>query len=261
MASGTLLAAQTTAKPATTAKTTAHPAATHATATHAATPALPAGITPVKAPFKTAFALRYQDVTVGTGPLAEPNKVYKVAYTGWLASDGRKFDASADHPPSPILDKNLQVVKDEDGKPKTEAGQPIVFPQGFGRVIPGWDQGFEGMHVGGKRRIFIPWQLAYGAKGKPSGDPKNPGIPAKADLIFDVELVDMLEMPAPPQHPAGHPGALPAGHPPVSSAPAPAAPATAAPAAAAPAAPAAKVPEAKAPAATATPATPPAQSK
>ena len=233
MASGTLLAAQTTAKPATTAKTTTHAAATHATAAHA-TAALPAGIAPVKAPVKTAFLLRYQDITVGTGPLAEPNKVYKVAYTGWIASDGRKFDASVDHPASPILDKNLQVVKGEDGKPKTEAGQPIVFPQGFGRVIPGWDQGFEGMHVGGKRRIFIPWQLAYGAKGKPSGDPKNPGIPAKADLIFDVELVDMLEMPAPPQRPMPPAGIHPPATKPDAAKPAPAASAPATPAAAAP---------------------------
>jgi peptidylprolyl isomerase len=117
---------------------------------------------------KTAFALKYQDIEVGTGPLAEPLKLYKVKYTGWLAADGKKFDSSEDHP----------------GK------EPIQFPQGRGRVIPGWDQGFEGMKIGGKRRIFIPWQLAYGAAGR------APVIPGKSDLVFDVELVDVTDMPA-----------------------------------------------------------------
>ncbi|WP_420238601.1 FKBP-type peptidyl-prolyl cis-trans isomerase [Telmatobacter bradus] len=274
MASGTLLVAQTTAKPATstTAKTATH------TVTHTAVKStLPPGVPPVKGLLKTAFSLRYQDVIVGSGPLAESNKLYKVAYTGWLAADGTKFDASADHPASPVYDNTMQVIKGDDGKPKTEAGQPIVFPQGFGRVIPGWDQGFEGMHIGGKRRLFVPYQLAYGAKGKPSNDPKHPGIPAKADLIFDIELVDVMDMPAPPAHPApvsrpgsmpmGHPGALPMGHAPVGMTPAPAAAAgtTAATPVATPAKPAASAtPATTAPAtaapAAAVPATP-AQSK
>lgn len=197
----TVAAAQTATK-------TAPKAAAHSA--HAAVRStLPTGIPPVKALTKTVFALRYQDVKIGTGPVAEPNKLYKVAYTGWLASDGRKFDSSYDHPATPVIDeKTGQPVKDADGKVKTAAAQPIIFPQGFGRVIPGWDQGFEGMRVGGKRRLFIPYQLAYGAKGRPTGDPKNPGIPAKADLIFDIELVEVFdfpkpaEPPAPPAHPA-----------------------------------------------------------
>jgi peptidylprolyl isomerase len=78
----------------------------------------------------------------------------------------------------------------------------LSFPQGYGRLIPGWDQGFYGMKIGGKRRLFIPWQLAYGAKGRVTGDPKNPGIPAMADLIFDVELVDVTDLPLPANHPA-----------------------------------------------------------
>lgn len=146
----------------------------------------------------TLAVLRYQDLVVGTGPLAVPHKFYRVAYTGWLAADGHKFDASTDHPAQPVIDHNLQLVKGEDGKPKMEAGQPFLFPQGFGKTVPGFDAGFDGMHVGGKRRLYIPYQLAYGAEGKPTGDPGNPGIPPKADLIFDVELVDMFDLPKQP---------------------------------------------------------------
>ncbi|PMY18315.1 peptidylprolyl isomerase, partial [Pseudomonas sp. FW305-3-2-15-A-R2A1] len=83
------------------------------------------------------YALRYIDIEVGTGPLAETRKFYTVHYTGWL-TDGTKFDSSHDHP----------------------GGEPIVFPYGGRRVIPGWDTGFEGMHIGGKRRLYIPYQLA-----------------------------------------------------------------------------------------------------
>jgi peptidylprolyl isomerase len=174
---------------------------------------LPAGVPAVKGIVKTAFSLRYQEIKIGAGAVAEPNKIYKVHYTGWLAADGRKFDSSYDHPRPPVLDKDGKPVLDADGKPKQGEAQPINFPQGYGRVIPGWDQGFEGMKIGGKRRLFIPYQLAYGAKGRPTGDPKNPGIPAKADMIFDVELVDVVEM----QMPANHPGmsgmnGMPGGH-------------------------------------------------
>lgn len=155
-----------------------HTAATHHTAT--ATSKIPhvPGIP------RTLYALKYIDITIGKGPLAEPQKWYTVHYTGWLP-DGTKFDSSYDHP----------------GK------QPITFPYGAHRVIYGWDTGFEGMHVGGKRRLFIPYQLAYGAMGRP------PKIPAKAELIFDVELVAQSdtppEAPRPPQ-PQSQPQAAPA---------------------------------------------------
>jgi peptidylprolyl isomerase len=83
-------------------------------------------------------------------------------------------------------------------------------------VIAGWEVGFEGMKVGGKRRLFIPYQLAYGELGHPTNDPKNPGIPAKADMIFDVELVDVMEMQMPTNHPGmggmNGMGGMPAGH-------------------------------------------------
>jgi peptidylprolyl isomerase len=163
---------------------------------------LPPGVPPVHAPLKTAFSLRYQDIRIGTGAEAEPNKMYKVQYTGWLASDGHKFDSSYDHK-GPVVDKDAKPELDADGKPKM-AAQPLSFPQGFGRLIPGFDQGFTGMKVGGKRRLFIPWQLAYGARGRPGPNAANPGIPPKADLIFDIELVDQSELEM--QMPGGHPG-------------------------------------------------------
>jgi peptidylprolyl isomerase len=128
---------------------------------------------------KTTYTLAYIDTVVGTGPLAQPGKFYTVHYTGYLL-DGTKFDSSVDR------------------------GQPITFPYGQHRVIAGWDTGFEGMHIGGKRRLFIPYELAYGANGHP------PAIPAKAELVFDVEFIaqgDEMPKPTPPvvQHPAAKP--------------------------------------------------------
>ena len=264
MAGAITAGAQTTAKPPAPAAAKAKPAVTAATATKPATGAkpaaaagatdkLPAGIPVVPGVKKVAFSLRYQEIKIGTGPDAVSNKMYKVNYTGWLGNngrddDGKKFDSSADHR-APVTDKDGKPVLDADGKPKLGDPQPIAFPQGFGRVIPGWDQGFNGMKIGGKRRLFIPWQLAYGAQGRIGPDPAHPVIPAKADLIFDVELVDITEMPMPPNHPGmggmpgghpggpggappsgapGQPGAHPAGHPATPDASAPAAPAASA---------------------------------
>jgi peptidylprolyl isomerase len=212
-------AAQTPAKPATTAKssTAAKPGVATTRTGTAAGPRLPPGVPPGRGLVRTAFSLRYQDIKVGTGALAEPGKLYHVQYTGWLASDGTKFDSSYDHA-APEMDKDGKPVNGPDGKPKMGEPQPFVFPQGRGRLIPGWDQGFEGMHIGGKRRLFIPYQLAYGAMGRP------PKIPAKSDLIFDIELLDITEMPAQPQQqpgmrmmpqrPAGAPGTATPGAPP-----------------------------------------------
>jgi peptidylprolyl isomerase len=116
---------------------------------------------------KTTYSLAYIDTVVGTGPLAVPGKYYTVHYTGYLA-DGTKFDSSVDR------------------------GEPITFPYGKHRVIEGWDTGFEGMHVGGKRRLYIPYQLGYGDAGRP------PVIPAKAELVFDVQFIAQGdEMPTP----------------------------------------------------------------
>ena len=201
--------AQSTVKPAThsakPAGTAARPAVTHPAAATTSSVKLPPGVPPATAPVITAFSLRYQDIKIGTGADAEPRKIYKVHYTGWLAADGHKFDSSYDHPGQPVMDKDGNMERDEKGEVKLSGPQPISFPQGMGRVIPGFDQGFTGMKVGGKRRIFIPWQLAYGALGRPGPDASNPGIPPKADLIFDIELVDQSEMTMPTNHPMINP--------------------------------------------------------
>jgi peptidylprolyl isomerase len=192
------------------AQTSATPAPKPATATAAKKPGtatatgikLPPGVAPVRGVLKTAFALRYQDVKIGTGASAEPGKLYKVHYTGYLASDGTKFDSSYERR-TPERDKDGKPVMGPDGKPKMGEPhpEPIQFPQGRRGVIPGWDQGFAGMKVGGKRRLFIPYQLAYGDMGRP------PVIPPKSDLIFDIELLEQTDMPA--QGMPGMPGGRP----------------------------------------------------
>lgn len=154
-------------------------------------------------------ALRYQDIEVGKGALAEAGKQYKIFYTGYRASDGKIFDSTDLHPRPPVLDKDGKPVMGEDGKPEQGPVQPMPFVQGEGRTIPGFDQGFVDMHVGGKRRIFIPWQMGYGTRSMPDRGPEHPGIPAKSDLIFDVTLVDMSDAPAPQAHPGMMPGMQP----------------------------------------------------
>jgi peptidylprolyl isomerase len=236
----------TTSKPATASKTptTSKPAATGASAK------LPPGVPVVRGVVKTAFSLRYEDIKIGAGKEAEPSKIYKVHYTGWLAADGHKFDSSYDHR-APVMGADGKPDSGEDGKPKLGDPQPISIPQGFGRVIPGFDQGFNGMRIGGKRRLFIPWQLAYGARGRPGPDPAHPGIPPMADLIFDIELVDVSDLQLPANHPGmgGMPGGAPMRMP--NPGALPTAPAT-------PAAPATPIP-AVTPTTPPTPATPPAE--
>ena len=179
LASATAAMAQTSPAPARSGArrpaSTAPKSASAATTSPAANPAdNPPDVPSVTGSPKPLYALRYVDIAVGNGPVAVPEKYYTVRYTGWT-TDGKKFDSSDDHP----------------GK------EPITFPYGAHRVIYGWDTGFEGMHVGGKRRLYIPYQLAYGESGRP------PVIPAKADLIFDLELVGMSDTPpAPPPPPA-----------------------------------------------------------
>jgi peptidylprolyl isomerase len=203
-------------------------ARTSGTARSTATSTLPPGIPRIAhGPLTTAFSLRYEDIKVGTGPVAEPNKFYKVAYTGWLAATGVKFDASADHPAQPIFGHDGKPEMGPDGKPKMESGQPMIFPQGMGKLIPGFDQGFTGMRIGGKRRLFIPWQLAYGTRDMPARGPDHPGIPPKSDLIFDVELVDVMDIPMPPARPGAgiSPGGAAGRIPPHPATPPPATPA------------------------------------
>lgn len=110
----------------------------------------------------TDTGLTYAILKEGAGAVAEDGQDVAVHYTGWLKSNGEKFDSS--------LDRN----------------DPIHFPLGRGGVIPGWDQGVKGMKVGEKRQLVIPSALGYGSAGTPGGP-----IPPDADLIFDVELVDV----------------------------------------------------------------------
>ncbi|MGD0730504.1 MAG: FKBP-type peptidyl-prolyl cis-trans isomerase [Terracidiphilus sp.] len=255
-ASAAAASAQGPVKAAAPAATPTKPASTAAKSTAATAGKLPPGIPVYRVPRKTEFSLQYQDVKIGTGAEAEPNKLYKVHYTGWRAADGVKFDSSYDHPGQPLKDKDGKPVLGPDGKAATGPAQPYTFPQGMGGgrgPFPGFDQGFEGMKVGGKRRLFVPWELAYGNHAIPDRGVGHPGIPAKSDLIFDVELVDMTDMPAQPNRPGMPPGAhpMPGAMPPHPGAP-PAQPGkgAAAPPTAAPGAPAT-------PATSAKPATPP----
>ena len=108
--------------------------------------------------------LHYKEVKLGTGDEAIAGKTVEVHYTGWLdekGQKGKKFDSSVDR------------------------GTPFKFPLGAGRVIQGWDEGVAGMKVGGKRTLMIPAKLGYGARGA------GGVIPPNANLIFDVELLDV----------------------------------------------------------------------
>jgi FKBP-type peptidyl-prolyl cis-trans isomerase len=104
--------------------------------------------------------LKIEDEVVGTGPEIKAGQTAVVHYTGWL-TDGTKFDSSKDR------------------------GQPFPFKLGAGQVIKGWDQGVQGMHVGGKRKLTIPPQLGYGSQGA------GGVIPPNATLVFEVELLDI----------------------------------------------------------------------
>ena len=138
-------------------------------ATHTATPETsgpkaakpPAPAQTAAAEITTASGLKYQDLVVGNGPLAEDGMQVTVNYTGWL-TDGTKFDSSLD-----------------------PGSQPLPLVLGAGQVIRGWDEGLKGMRVGGKRKLTIPPDLAYGSKGAAGGV-----IPPNATLVFEVELLN-----------------------------------------------------------------------
>jgi peptidylprolyl isomerase len=105
----------------------------------------------------TKSGLKFKELKEGNGAAATRGDIVSVHYTGTL-TDGKKFDSSLD------------------------SGKPFEFKLGAGQVIAGWEEGVAGMKVGGKRKLMIPFKLAYGEKG--SGP-----IPPKADLIFEVELL------------------------------------------------------------------------
>jgi FKBP-type peptidyl-prolyl cis-trans isomerase FkpA len=111
----------------------------------------------------TDSGLQYEDLTTGEGAEAKAGQHVTVHYTGWLRNDdgskGNKFDSSKDR------------------------NDPFRFSLGGGQVIRGWDEGVQGMKIGGLRRLTIPANLGYGARGA------GGAIPPNATLIFDVELL------------------------------------------------------------------------
>ena len=112
----------------------------------------------------TPSGLQYEDTTVGTGATAAAGQYVSVHYTGWLYQDGvkgAKFDSSKDR------------------------RAPFAFDLGAGRVIAGWDEGVQGMQVGGTRVLVIPPELGYGPRGA------GGVIPLNATLMFEVELLSV----------------------------------------------------------------------
>lgn len=106
----------------------------------------------------TPSGLIIEDLEAGSGDEAVAGKKVTVHYTGWL-TDGKKFDSSKDR------------------------GDPFSFPLGARHVIAGWDEGVQGMKIGGRRKLTIPPQLGYGARGA------GGVIPPNATLVFEVELL------------------------------------------------------------------------
>jgi len=110
----------------------------------------------------TKSGLKYIDQKVGSGDVAMKGNTVSVHYTGWFYTEGKrgaKFDSS--------LDRKM----------------PFEFKLGARQVIPGWDEGVEGMKVGGKRELIIPPDLGYGPRGMPGI------IPPNSTLNFEVELL------------------------------------------------------------------------
>ncbi len=110
----------------------------------------------------TASGLVIEELVSGSGDEAVPGKLVVVHYTGWL-TDGTKFDSSHDR------------------------NDPFVFPLAQRYVISGWDEGVQGMRVGGKRKLTIPPELGYGARGA------GGVIPPNATLIVEVALIDVKD--------------------------------------------------------------------
>ena len=110
----------------------------------------------------TPSGLQFEDTVAGTGAEAKRGNLVSVHYTGWLYNNGvagAKFDSSKDR------------------------GQPFQFSLGGGQVIRGWDEGVAGMKIGGTRRLVIPPELGYGARGA------GGAIPPNATLLFEVDLL------------------------------------------------------------------------
>jgi FKBP-type peptidyl-prolyl cis-trans isomerase len=159
--------ASTASKTTTTTTTQVGPKCSTASSTpaiYASTPAAGPKNPPVVtgAPATNADGLQCLDLKVGSGKAAQQGSTVSVEYTGWLASNGKKFDSSYDRSAQPFS----------------------VTPLGQAQVIQGWNEGLVGMKPGGIRRIILPASLGYGAQG-------NQAIPANATLIFDVTVLSV----------------------------------------------------------------------
>jgi FKBP-type peptidyl-prolyl cis-trans isomerase FkpA len=120
---------------------------------------------PLTSPPPSAFS--FTDLAEGSGATARRGSRLTVHYTGWL------YDSSRPENKGKSFDSSV-------------GGEPFTFRLGAGEVIKGWDQGFEGMRVRGKRRLIIPPDLGYGSMGTPDGT-----IPGNAGLVFEMELLDV----------------------------------------------------------------------
>ena len=149
-----------TPEPIASATTTAASASASAAAKPPSLPPSPAAAAAPTPPMDPNAKLVSTDLVVGKGAEAKTGHTVHVHYVGTLA-DGKEFDSSR------------------------KRGQPFVFTLGKGGVIQGWDLGVQGMKVGGKRKLVIPPQLAYGPGGRP------PTIPPAATLTFEIELLDV----------------------------------------------------------------------
>lgn len=122
--------------------------------------------------------LKYIDLQVGTGAVAVSGKQVTMQYTGWLSSGPPPFDTSR-----------------QPGRP------PFVLTLGAGQVISGWDEGIQGMKVGGKRKLILPAALGYGANGQTDQQTGAVVIPPNATLVFEVELMKVEKAPSPSPSP------------------------------------------------------------
>jgi hypothetical protein len=130
--------------------------------------------------------LKYIDLKVGKGAVAVSGKQVTMQYTGWLSSGPPPFDSSR------------------------QAGRtPFVLTLGAGQVIPGWDEGIQGMKVGGKRKLILPPELGYGANGQTDQQTGAVVIPPNATLVFEVELMKVEKAPPPSPSPKPTPTPTP----------------------------------------------------
>jgi FKBP-type peptidyl-prolyl cis-trans isomerase len=123
--------------------------------------------------------LQIEDLKVGEGEAVRFGATVKAHYVGTLAEDGTEFDSSY------------------------KRGQPLEFP--LRQVIPGWQYGLQGMKPGGKRRLHVPWTMAYGDRGMPGS------IPPRANLVFEIELLEVRNVPPPPATAPAAPAPAPSG--------------------------------------------------